>query len=351
MFISEFKTSDNFSFAFRVLFSIIAVCVFSCIYSFVIGYINNFVADKDYLLFLLPLGCFCIFMMKSFELNNTFFKVISAWISHFVGASVGKEGVGLLLGRSISGHFFAKEDDDIPVIIGTSSAFAALFVSPLAGAVFTFESALCCKKMKAWHYLIALLSSLISCIMAKSLGVHAFRFVKLSVSDFNMKSLYMSLISACVVFVVTMIYTKIKAEFKKRKLSENYKASLLISLVILILSLVVFRVVGNRYVNSLSIQLLSDFSTMPAFRIIAVYIVAKAILTLLSISSGFAGGEFVPLVVIGAYCGLGVCNLFGTISPLAISISAYCALCFGLRVPLTSLVLEAELIALSLLGL
>ena len=86
--------------------------------------------------------------------------------THLFGGSAGREGTALQMGAAISDQFskfFRLNDNDrkILLIIGISAGFAAVFGTPLAGAVFALE-VLVLKKFKT----DAILPSLIAAFIA-----------------------------------------------------------------------------------------------------------------------------------------------------------------------------------------
>ena len=70
--------------------------------------------------------------------------IFSTVVSHFFGASVGREGAALQLGGSI-GSFLGRiirldeKDRRVMIMCGMSAAFAALFGTPMAAAIFAIE--------------------------------------------------------------------------------------------------------------------------------------------------------------------------------------------------------------------
>ena len=69
---------------------------------------------------------------------------IASTITHLLGGSAGREGAALQLGGSLAykmGIIFRLEKKDLPIIVlcGMSGLFSALFLTPLASAIFAIE--------------------------------------------------------------------------------------------------------------------------------------------------------------------------------------------------------------------
>ena len=70
--------------------------------------------------------------------------LISTVITHFFGGSSGREGAALQFGASVGGWIgrrlhLNESDEKIIILSGMSAAFAALFGTPMAAAIFPME--------------------------------------------------------------------------------------------------------------------------------------------------------------------------------------------------------------------
>ncbi|WP_192873068.1 chloride channel protein, partial [Streptococcus suis] len=69
--------------------------------------------------------------------------ISTTWLSHLVGASVGREGVAVQLGASLSHwlqkHGFTHLPKDMITKIGMAAGFAGLFQTPWAAGFFAIE--------------------------------------------------------------------------------------------------------------------------------------------------------------------------------------------------------------------
>ena len=72
------------------------------------------------------------------------FILVATWVSHIVGASVGREGTAIMIGGNVSAYLSEKfkvspEEKSIWLRAGMSAGFAAVFGTPLAGCLFGLE--------------------------------------------------------------------------------------------------------------------------------------------------------------------------------------------------------------------
>ena len=70
--------------------------------------------------------------------------LLATWLTHFFGGSVGREGTAVQMGSTIADRFtiwfkLNNEDRKILLMLGISAGFAAVFGTPLAGAIFAIE--------------------------------------------------------------------------------------------------------------------------------------------------------------------------------------------------------------------
>ena len=144
----------------------IVVGGFSTLFAYSMGKVTTFREQNPNIIFLLPVaGLFIVFLYRVFDYKNDKgtnlvlstihaqaevptkmapLIFISTVITHLFGGSAGREGAALQLGGSI-GNFLGKilklDDRDKRVIVmcGMSAAFAAVFGTPMAAAIFAME--------------------------------------------------------------------------------------------------------------------------------------------------------------------------------------------------------------------
>lgn len=156
---------------------------------------------NPWLLFMLPLaGIIIVFLYKKFGkddggTNQVFSTVrnrdevpataaplifISTVLTHLTGGSAGREGAAIQLGGSIAnqlGRWLKMDEEDTHVIVmcGMSAAFAALFGTPMAAAIFSLE-VISVGIMYYTALMPCLIASLVAAGVAKAMGIHAEHF-------------------------------------------------------------------------------------------------------------------------------------------------------------------------------
>ena len=242
--------------------------------------------------------------------------LFNTFITHLVGASGGKEGVGVQLGASIASYLDAAENLLFPqentllktnkqgvwLICGAGSAFAALFNAPIAGTLFglQFSSP---RVNRTDAILPCFLSSCTACFVSQTLHIHTLVPIQAESFPTNAKaiacltvlSITAGLTSRLFCFLVHLVKQALKA------ISGNPILQALVSgTVLLCASVCVYLVTGSVAYNGLSISLLTEASLGTSSKAAPLI---KLLLTTLTIGSGFVGGEVIPIMVIGSTTG------------------------------------------------
>lgn len=276
----------------------------------------------------------------------------TATLSHLLGASVGKEGVGVQIGLSV-GNLISRIEHGLCrriqngepyyLMAGASAAFAALFGSPISGVLFGLQFA-----SPAITRLDAMMPCTIaaftSVFLSKQLGIHI-----LDIPSFDV--LPLSPVNFLVAFLVAIIiglfaryfcyslrkFTEINSRLAK---GNRYIASLIPSCAVLLLITIHYFVKGNFNYNGLSANLM--YSAISGNIDVYTFIL-KALLVFLSIAAGFIGGEVVPLLVTGSALGYAIAVLFKLPIPAFAALGAVGMLSGGTNLPLVCFALGLEL--------
>lgn len=237
------------------------------------------------------------------------FQIITTWFSHLAGASVGREGVALQLGATISNNMAFKFNADSKTLTsaGKAAGFSALFGTPLAGIFFAYE--MNNKKIKDYKFwCFAIIMSFTALYTTTILGLNHFhQVVELNIESFiNIGFIIKFLVFILIIilcgnlFVILLqkqrtLYTKI--------FPNEYKKILLLSIVFIIL----MCFAKGRYM-SLGTNLIHMSFDGPQ-NIIYFDFLLKLLFTTFIISIGFQGGEVTPLFSIGATLGIVIGSL------------------------------------------
>ena len=220
------------------------------------------------------------------------FIFFSSLLSHITGASVGRETVSIQIGGSIANsvlQYFRIDNQFQKTLfnLGVATGFSTMFSNPIVGAAYLFERH---KERSPITLLFVLTLSYLGIIAADALiGLHTFKPL---IIDANFQEIIKtSIILFIPSLILILTYTQIDL-FLKKKIQYNP-----INVILGSTSLLVFGyLLDNNYYNTLSLPLLHDaflYASNPSDFLL------KLIFTLISMHSGFRGGEFVPLMVAG----------------------------------------------------
>ena len=242
---------------------------------------------------------------------------LSTLLTHVAGGSAGREGTAVQMGGAIADQFtgFFKlntAERKIILIIGISSGFAAVFGTPLAGAIFAIEI-LSIKKIKI-NQVFA--SFFVAYIAHYSFLAWQVKHTLYSIPTIPAISVTTSLwaIVAGVIFGLTAFAFTSTGKLFEGLFSKIKFAPLrpFIGGIIIALFIVVFN--ATKYIG-LGIPSIQDAFVNNASQF---DFAIKLILTSFTLSAGFKGGEVTPLFFIGATLG----NLLIWFIPLPMALLA-----------------------------
>ncbi len=225
-------------------------------------------------------------------------------LSHFGGASVGREGAALQLGGSIGGLFakvFKVPEDTrrILVMSGMSGLFSALFGTPIAAFIFVLEVVRIGKRCLA-AIIPAFLSSITAFLIANNLGVEPERFPVNEIPDFSFEILWKFVLIAVAGAFVSEIFVFALHNSEKvfHKIIKNEYIRVTVGGIIII---VLTKILGTTDYNGGGINVVHHVFTHGEVNYEAFLL--KIIFTAISIGAGYKGGEIVPTIFIGGTLG------------------------------------------------
>lgn len=273
---------------------------------------------------------------------------VSTILTHLTGGSAGREGAAIQFGGSIGnqiGRIIKLDEADHHVIImcGMSAAFAAVFGTPMAAAVFAMEVV----SVGVMYYtalLPCVIASLIASKFAAGIGVHPELFHITKIPELTVENgIKMAIIAAgcgllSILFCIALKWTSI---FYDRFLKNPYIRVVVAALVVIVITIFLNT---SDYMGAGS-DLISRAIENGQARPLDFF--WKLILTAITMRAGFRGGEIVPSFCIGATFGCVAGSIFG-ISP---SIAAACGMvalfCGVTNCPITSMLIAFELFGFS----
>jgi len=228
--------------------------------------------------------------------------LLGTWLSHLFGASVGREGTAVQLGGAIADRFtiwFSLNHNDrkILLLLGISAGFAAVFGTPLAGAIFALEiMALGNLRWKAFlpSISVAYIAHFI-CLQWKVEHTEYFIYYlpEMNTLNFTWTAFAGVLFGLCAYLFVTSgdIFKQAFSFISFPPLRPFIGGTIVLA--------AIFLLDTNIY-NSLGIQTIKNaFVQQQPLQVFFI----KLLLTAFTLSAGFKGGEVTPLFFMGATLG------------------------------------------------
>lgn len=269
---------------------------------------------------------------------------IGTTLTHLFGASAGREGAALQLGGSIAGKIgtlfhMKKEDNSLLVMCGMSAAFAALFGTPLAAAVFSLEVA-SVGMMYYGSLLPCVLAAVTAAKVAAALGVHAEAFPVHGIPEFTVREAGKTVVLVLVCTLAGILFCLILKWIGKvydRWLKNKYFRVLAASIVIIFLTLLLGTTDYMGAGAELILRAVEEGQARP------LDFFWKMVLTAFTMKAGFKGGEIVPSLAIGATLGCVLGQALNFTPSLAAACGMTAVFCSVTNAPMTSLLISFEL--------
>lgn len=326
---------------------------------------TDFRGENDWVIYLLPVaGVLIIWMHHLFKVYNpkgtnlVFAAVrdeeevpihmaplifISTVLTHLVGGSAGREGAALQLGGSIGsqlGKWFHLDDKDKHVVVmcGMSAAFAALFGTPLAAAIFPMEVV-----SVGIMYYAALVPCVVASIVASQIALafhmHAEAFPVANIPEFSPGNAALIVVLAILCAIISIVFCemlhKTGSVLKKRFVNPYVRAAAGGAII-----LVITLLLGTRDYMGAGVPIIEramEGEVRPEAFLL------KMILTAITLGCGFKGGEIVPSFFVGATFGA----LFGQMIGMPMDLCAACGMaavfCGVTNCPISTLFISFEM--------
>lgn len=269
--------------------------------------------------------------------------IISTLITHLCGGSAGREGAALQIGGSFGNHIakmmhFDARDTKILIMCGMSACFAALFGTPMAAAVFSMEVV----SVGLMHY-----AAIVPCVIAALIAFGVAGFFDIPPTSFSIAQIpalgvstgARSIVLAAILAAVSILFCIVL--HKNEELFSKYIKNPYIKIVTsgCILVIINSALQTTDYMGAGGDVIARSFTQSQAWYVFLL----KLILTSITLSGGFKGGEIVPSLFIGASLGSFIAPILG----LPVSLCAACGMvgvfCGVTNCPITSLLMAIEM--------
>jgi H+/Cl- antiporter ClcA len=235
----------------------------------------------------------------------------ATWLTHLFGGSAGRESVAVQVGADIGfnlGRIFHNARLSRTLLVaGIAAGFAGLFGTPIAAVFFALE-VIVAGQLDYEALVPAITAALTAAEVARAGGLIPEHFA-LAVSVSYTPVFYVKIVLLAFIFSLTgQLFSwslgRCKCSFEKKFPDLRYRA-FYAGIVISIASFLLFR---GRYAG------LGSHLTEAVFSGGTIYPydwILKLVLTVITLSAGFQGGELMPLFVIGSLLGSVLSAPFG----------------------------------------
>ena len=245
--------------------------------------------------------------------------LLSTLFTHLFGGSAGREGTAIQMGGSLS-YLFSRwykvkhEDKRILLMCGMAAGFGAVFGTPVSGAVFAME-VLTIGTIQYDALLPCLIASLLADITCSSFGIHHTKYSilfkestvhYLPFISFDTWLLCKVILASSIFGLTSLVFARLSHFIKdvtSRKIGQKYLIPFIGGALVLFISYLLgtFDYLGLGVTNPHGgTSIVSAFQPGGATDWSWFW---KLLLTAITLSTGFKGGEVTPLFFIGATLG------------------------------------------------
>ena len=268
---------------------------------------------------------------------------LATCMTHFFGGSAGREGAALQLGGSMASlvariFHIRRYERKILVMAGMSAVFTGLFGTPLTAMMFCMEF-----ESVGTFFSPALfpcfLSSMMAGYVSRILGVYPEAVDLTLVYSFTPYNggRYLLLALGISILGIFMCWFLHKAEHLSKELIENPRTRVLVgSLLFIALTVAMGDQRFSGAGMSMALDAVKGNADWYSFFM-------KLLLTAITLSAGFKGGEIVPTFCVGATFGCVFGRLLGLDPGFAAAMGLVGLFCCVTNSPLASIVLSVEM--------
>ena len=263
-------------------------------------------------------------------------------VTHLFGGSAGREGTAVQMGASLADQlssFFKIEPEErkILLVAGIGAGFGAALGAPWAGVIFGME-VVRIGRLKLFAWFECLMASFTGYYVTVLLNAPHSVFSKISALHYELKTFLIVILFGILCGVVAYSFSKfthILEVFFKRFISFAPLRPVVAGVFLVVL----FYLEGSYSYSGLGLSTIKEAFINPTGWEV---FLLKGFFTAVTVASGFKGGEFIPLVFIGATLGSALSGFFH-IPPEFLGALGFVAVFAGAaNTPLTCTLLAVE---------
>ena len=268
---------------------------------------------------------------------------VCSTLTHLTGGSAGREGAAVQIGGTIASNIsnlahLKKHDHHDLMLAGISSAFGAVFGSPLAGAFFGMEMCFI-GKIDYTAGIYCLVASFTGYFTSLALGTEYEANVIANVPNMTPKTVVIVVISAIIFGLTARLFAWSVRTVKNLygRFITNYLIRALIGALVVL--------AAYALLDAWDYAGLSTWLSGAGFagNTTLADAVIKLVVTALTLGAGFQGGEVTPLFGIGAALGGWIGCLTGLDPSFLAALGMLGVFCAGLNVPITTCMMAIDL--------
>jgi H+/Cl- antiporter ClcA len=264
-------------------------------------------------------------------------------VTHLFGGSAGREGTAVQMGGALADqvtHRFGLGRDDRRILLmgGIAAGFSSVFGTPLAGALFGLE-VLAIGRLRYDALLSCFVSSIAADLVTRAWGIHHTAYSIPFIPPVSVLGLGCVMVAGAIFGVTGMLFADITHGLSgliKRTIpyapARPFVGGIVVALAALLPGTSPFLGLGIPTIVDAFHQILPVYTTLGKFGF-----------TVMTLASGFKGGEVTPLFYIGATLGNALSHILALPFPLLAGLGFVAVFAGAANTPIASTVMAIEL--------